>query len=418
MKKIVLTLLLIAWANSANSQWKKIGDFIGTDGTVSVGEYITCIYFLDLPGPPRIGFVGTESELHKTTDGGKTWHSVWDSGWTFSGYYVTDICFKDSLTGWFTTFGGVACYRTTDGGKTWSPLLSLDSNYGADAVYYCAATNRLFLAMAGYIETKVSTDLGNTWQTAIPSPNLTYLTTGFSFSSSLNGIAAAGFYPDTISGYLITTDGGITWDSVHSDNDGEPLAIPGTSTCFMANYGWRQIIRRSDDFGHTWRQIADLTGDSSQYCTGIIRGDFSRLTIQTDTGMYVSIDSGVTWNFDGGPTYITNFSNDRFYSSNGITFAGMTYSTGIDEDGGLWEEIWPQAGVADNKSTLSTLSVFPNPATSSITIEYPAGPVAVYDPLGRKCAVTVKENLLDVSELPTGVYFVTDGVSHVRFVKE
>ena len=33
-------------------------------------EYITCVYFLDLQGPPRIGFVGTGTTLNKTTDGG------------------------------------------------------------------------------------------------------------------------------------------------------------------------------------------------------------------------------------------------------------------------------------------------------------------------------------------------------------
>ncbi len=428
MRKILVTIALLLLSHSLNAQWRKIAEFqvpVGLENIV--GEYITSIYFLDLPGPPRIGFVGTEPDLWKTTNGGTTWLNVGGGTQhnTSFEYYVTDICFKDSLTGWFSMFGGTdACYRTTDGGNSWTQLRVPDSNYGAVSIYYNPNTNRLFLGMAdGGVQ--VSTDIGNTWHLVTSAE-----AGGFSFWNDSMGIASA--YPtDSTVGIMRTTDGGLSWILVDMLADGnQPLAIPGTSIGFEADRG-RIIIRRSDDYGQTWRVLKDFgpLQDSqvtslAPYGTGMIRGDLSRLYIQTDSGIYVSIDSGYTWKFDGGPTYFTNFSNDRFYSVDGITFAGMTYGDGILKGGGLWEEIWPTSGVAERADTVSSFRVFPNPAGSSVTVEGASGPVAVYDPLGRSCTTPQPPPwkgggvVLDVSGLPSGMYFVSDGVQRTKFIKE
>jgi photosystem II stability/assembly factor-like uncharacterized protein len=68
-------------------------------------------------------------------------------------------------------------------------------------------------------------------------------------------------------------------------------------------------------------------------------------------------------------------------------------------------------------------SIEPNPAGSTIVIKLSAStsaPIAytLSDALGRSYAVPQSGNTLDVSSLPTGVYFVSDGVSRVKFVKE
>src|SRR4051812_1866584 len=79
-------ILVLALVSEGEAQWKKIADFRGFGGTDTVSEYITCVYFLDLPGPPRIGFVGTASELYRTSDGGGSWSRVWGDGSYFSEY--------------------------------------------------------------------------------------------------------------------------------------------------------------------------------------------------------------------------------------------------------------------------------------------------------------------------------------------
>ncbi len=414
MRRTLALLTLLLLSNSCVAQWRKIADFNG--------EYITCVYFLDLPGPPRIGFVGTESELYKTTNGGNSWRSVWDSGGSYSLYDVSGICFKESLTGWFSIFGDTdACYRTTDGGATWTELQVPGSTYGAQAIAYVPETNRLFLSVANDSPMKVSTDLGNTWQFAAP-----YSTFGFSFSSPLQGIVSAWFDADSMGGYLTTADGGMRWDSVKTTTDcNQPLAILGTPICFSEDLE-RVVIRRSDDYGQTWRVLKDFgpVQDSqfnfiAPYGWGVICGELSRLYFQTDSGMYLSTDEGVTWRNDGGPPCDDGGRPTGFYSSKGVTVAGMTYDdNGVLADGGLWEEDTAEAGVAKQEPSSSILRIFPNPAANNITVAPTTGTILILDPLGRSYSVPKNGNTLDISSLPSGVYFVSDGVSPTKFVKE
>jgi photosystem II stability/assembly factor-like uncharacterized protein len=435
MKYILITVLLLS-SYSAAAQWRKVADFIGTDGRTFTGaEPVTCVYFLDLPGPPRIGFVGTQSELDKTTDGGQSWHAVWDSGRTYALYSISDICFKDTLTGWFSITGYLneECYRTTDGGETWTKLTvpGIDQ-FGGQSVFYSNATGRLFLSCDTVI--RISSDLGNTWPDSLP-----YGAFSFSFWTPLRGIADGG--SDGTKYILqVTSDGGITWDTVQPQGFSSLnairyiLAIPGTSTCLAAELAQNKNIWRSDDFGQTWRGIAKLP--LNQYCTGYIRGDFSRLYVQTDSAMYVSIDSGVTWINDGELGYQTNFTNDRFYAAKGATFAGRTHIGGTISSDGLWEETWPQSGVAPASSEAgSAATASPNPAGASTLLSFTtpsAGSVRVevFDVLSHKVTAGFSGTLaagshsvpIALAGLAPGVYYARIQSAAVRqmvrFVKE
>jgi photosystem II stability/assembly factor-like uncharacterized protein len=418
--KIAIVLLCTFFCSTASAQWEKIANFKGLNEQDTFVEEVTCVYFLDLPGPPRVGFAGTSSDLFKTTDGGKSWIHVWgDSSFGGDGYYVTGICFKDSLTGWFSMFGYTdPCYRTTDGGNTWTELSVPYPNYGAISAYYDSGINRLFLGM-GDTGTEVSTDLGDTWQfvTSIEAG-------GFSFWNDSVGIACA--YPtDSTSGIMRTTDGGLIWNVVDTVACGvQPLAILGTPTCFESD-NERIIIRRSDDYGQTWRVIKDFGPNSD--CTGIIRGDTTRLYIQMDSSMYVSTDQGITWFNDGGPGSMGDVGahDGIFYSAKGVSIVGSTTLTddtggmhgtqGIVEGGGLWEEIWPTAGVAESgvASSNNGISVFPNPASDELQIMgSQPGEVHLFDLMGRERMNAVTNGTgatLDVSHLEDGMYFLRSG---------
>ncbi len=433
MRTVTLTALLLLVGSIGKAQWHKIADFGGQQ------EYITCVYFLDLPGPPRIGFVGTGTNLYKTTNGGNSWTRVWGKGY-YSLYYVTDICFKDSLTGWFAVFGDTdACYRTTDGGETWKEIYSSPNGGG---VYYSQDNGSLFLALeTGGLQ--LSKDFGDTWK-----PLMTDSSIGDPiFLSSSIAVAPGSEHspcdtcnsPDTNHGIFRSSDSGLNWQYIHilapeGLGPGLPLKAGNSGTCFAAS-DVEGIVWRSDDFGVTWQQIAELNGP---YCTGFIKGTLSHLSIQTDSGMYVSTDSGVTWRNDGGPTYITNFSNDNFYSAKGVTIAGMTYNGGgVDDGGGLWEEIWPQSGVTQAAAPAGAeISVYPNPTTGVVTISGASGAVVVENVLGEAVLggnstgttpqpppLPIRSRgggvTLDLSGLPAGTYFVrveTAGGLQVRKV--
>ena len=71
--------------------------------------------------------------------------------------------------------------------------------------------------------------------------------------------------------------------------------------------------------------------------------------------------------------------------------------------------------------------IIPNPAQNEITIVGGSGTFTVSDPLGRVVLRQPpspnplpegEDYTIDISSLPSGVYFVSDGISAAKFVKE
>src|SRR5581483_11880369 len=368
------------------AQWRHITDFSGSNGVMTLDEPVTYIYFLDLPEPPRIGFVGTECSLFRTSDGGKTWAGVWDTGVTGDFFYISGICFKDSLTGWMSVFNGNysdgKCYEKTDGGLKWGQLMvSRDSlpwgTWGAFGIFFNATFGRLFLSCVTKI--RISTDLGNSWTDSLP-----FRAYGYSYSDSLHWIIPANraydIEHDTSTGFLflVTSNGGVSWDTVApqglpTDEGLAPVTRQGSLTC-LGTIG--NSIFRSDDFGRNWRQVGTLPGNA--HSTGYMAGNFSRLYLQNSYvpegipggNMFVSNDSGATWFDDGGPGYDLNDGESHiFYAGKGVTYAAMTGDTGYGYEGlGLYEEIWPQSSVQQPELSTGNVSLFPNPTAGTITI--------------------------------------------------
>ncbi len=426
MRKVCIAFIWLLLSTTAgSSQWRMIRDFYYAPYNIYLP--VTCVYFMDFPGPPRIGFVGAGSELWKTTDGGTSWSEPWHDTSGESGEdEIADISFNDSLIGWFTFDGADAeVWRTEDGGNSWVLLPSSISLFPVDGIHYFKSSNRLFLCRGDTM--LVSSDLGDTWQVAVNSQ-----INGFSASSDSDGIASAYFGPssadiDSDAGIIRTSNGGLNWVPVYTNyfTGVQPLAIAGKPLCFTAG-GAAYKIFRSDDYGTQWNLLKDFgppldpTGNwrtGAPIGTGDISGDLSRLYIQTDTGMFISTDQGITWQFDGGPAALNSGQTHRFYAGHGVTFAGM--DTG-DDYGSLWEEIWPQSGVAEQPAAAGSqvLRIFPNPASNSITVEPAAGLVTIYDPLGRVYKIPVHGGTLDISSLPAGVYYVSEGSERTKFIKE
>ncbi len=425
---LTILALLVLIPSLLGAQWQKIAELKGTDGSKTLEEYITCVYFLDLPGSPRIGFVGTASELYRTTNGGGTWLSVWGEGRAFWNDYVSEISFKDSLTGWFTVVGlNNGCYRTNDGGTTWSKLPVPSLAAGGYALHYSSGSGLLLLSRldTGITATStmlVSPDLGDSW---IVHPE--WKSGSFSFSTQMKGIATN--YSDISHGILRTTDGGQSWIDVFTPlSCYQPLAIRDTSVCFALAEDSEYVLYRSDDYGASWRRIknfgasVDMMGNKiAPTPTGVIKGDLSRLYIQTDSGMYISRDEGKTWVGDGGPPYCSLFTDDRFYCAKGVTIAGMSYSQGAVYGGGLWREDWAQSDVKTPSSANTDISVTENPFEIQTTLHFTLSEAAytkvdVLDVLGREVAVVGTGRILNPGEhqLPVDLSGNTAGTYYLR----
>ena len=312
----VIFAVVILSPRISEAQWKNVLEMPPTpqiNDTLAGAEFFFSIYFLDLPGPPRIGFVGAPDRIYKTSDGGETWRIV---GWTgeYSDGIPLDFAFKDSMTGWAVTN---PCYKTTDGGNTWFPL----STGGGRGIYYDSTSDGLFPSE----DSVVSWDEGTTWQPLQHALD----GLGFAFANGDTGLesgASDGYFDYTP--WLRTTDGGHTWENLPFDSTCyQPLAIPGTSTYFaMTALG---TAMRSDDNGMTWRNLYSFSYDNipgnpynfpdNWFSSSCIMGDVNNLYISTINGCYHSTDTGHTWNYlCGMPGYPVT--ETRFYAKGRIVY--------------------------------------------------------------------------------------------------
>src|ERR1700733_5281854 len=342
MRRIVIVFVILLSSNSSNAQWRNIANFI--DSSSGFSESISDIYFIDHPGPPRVGFVGTEPELWKTTDGGNSWFKSWANDIPdYSGAFVQGICFKDSMTGWFL-YDIYYVYKTTNGGSSWQPASQLPPSfleYGANDIHYCSSSNRLLVSGLFTDLMAVSTDLGNTWSTVNAGQY-----GSFAFSNDSMGILSVG--EDSINGIqdtsgtgaiLRTTDAGRTWFVTDTGFIcWQPLAIPGTPICFAnGSTGLYQTrVFRSDNYGQTWRVLYTFPfsydtlteTEIAPFEDGSMVGDLTHLYINSDSGTFVSTDEGITWTLMTGthPGYARTIGVGCLY--HGEVFAGMSYTPG------------------------------------------------------------------------------------------
>ncbi len=324
---LFLFWVVLLFASGTSAQWRKLATFKIPNPSYDVDLGIESIYFLDLPGPPRIGFIGlmvpTSSDstvdgaqLWKTTDGGISWRKVAPlMGRALIGVGISDITFKDSLTGWFSldqSFNDSgSVYKTTDAGESWTRLNGSGWNSNFSLCYH-AATDLLFLG--SQVASRVSSDEGATWESA------PYFFAGCAFASDSIGItcgwAQSYGYPEYPNDY--TKNGGRTWQTSNMGTDCmHPLAIAGTGTFFATDDSDNRTVNnayfdtlykllyRSDDSGKTWQFVSFIpVGDSADYApTGHLTGDLNHIYTQTSAGVLLSTDQGRTWQNLCGPKF-------------------------------------------------------------------------------------------------------------------
>ncbi|MGI0134009.1 MAG: WD40/YVTN/BNR-like repeat-containing protein, partial [Candidatus Micrarchaeaceae archaeon] len=220
IRPILVMGLIILTGNPLHAQWKKLL-------TLRMLSPVNAVYFLDLAGPPRVGFLGADNGWYKTTDGGATWKHV---GPAFPAF-PRSIVFKDSMTGW--TCWGHYVSKTTDQGETWR----VDSLPGASLgnISYDSKTDGLFLGNNNDNLQYSSWDDGDTWQTRyIPweASDAPY------FLNADSGIRLDG------AGNQETFDGGKTWkafDGLQYYDFTSLYAVPGADIFLTLGESWGSL---------------------------------------------------------------------------------------------------------------------------------------------------------------------------------
>ena len=279
----------------------------------------------------------------------------------------------------------------------------LDPNYKATIVGATIVdSNEVWVGVANVIYR--TTNAGASWDTIVPmkgtlDSNLLPRWYDINIDKTTKKVYAAaipGVYPID---FAYSPDYGKTWqiDSTFGGHVAR-LAVPAKDTL------WAVLIPHSVTSDATPPQYYLFTPQTFGWCT--------KLAYSSDNGHSWAIDSTtfivdsmilqMKW-LDGRHGWISslNYSDTE-------TFSTWYYDADANAS------VPTVVGVK-----FATIRVYPNPASTMLYVD-PVDPnVVLYDPLGRSYHLPLNGNMIDISSLPSGVYYIYDGIAvRAKFMKE
>jgi len=407
---------------------------ISTNAGVSWGThaFIPATQFyeigLDANNPEKL-YGGTQDNgTNRTQDGGvDNWEHIFGG----DGFYVIvdhtnpNIVFAESQYGNLgksTTGGGGGTFNSATNGingsepTNWSTPVVMDPNdnnilyYGTDRVYRTTNSAGNWTAVSG--------DLTD----GIPGTRLGTVTTIAVAPSNSNVI-----YAGTDDSHVwVTTDFGTSWNDISGVLPTRwvtrVVVDPVDENIIYVTFSglkWRDPqphVFRSSDMGTTWSDISSNLPDAPVNAFAVDNNDQSVLYLGNDVGMYVSFNTGVSWEFLGEGLPIVTVGDIKIHPTANFLVAGThgrsMYKIDLDMVTGI---------KTNNESTPLNSFVleqnYPNPFNPSTTIRYKVGSqqfveLNVYDILGNEVenivgeekAEGVYELEFDASNYTSGVY--------------
>jgi photosystem II stability/assembly factor-like uncharacterized protein len=265
---------------------------------------------------------GSDGEVLRTTDGGRTWKDV--SPPDSVGLLFRDVEAESAERASVLAIGNGSAsriYRTTDGGQRWQHAFVNDD---PDAFYDCMdfyAGGKRGLALSdpvgGKFRIAATFDSGRSWH-VLPNGGMPSAVAGeFAFAASGTCLVTSGRDAWFASGggaarVFHSRDGGFTWDvtaapipaaenggvfSLAFRNPREGVMVGGD---FLAPANGADASGFTRDGGATWRPGGDLSG----YRSGVdwVSGAHATLIAVGPTGSDVTYDGARHWTaFDGAP---------------------------------------------------------------------------------------------------------------------
>lgn len=300
------------------------------------GNSVNDLYFLS----GQVGWtVGESGEIHKTTDGGKTWvRQV--SGVTSS---LTSVRFSDANNGWVLgSFGAVL--HTTDGGAHWSVQGSgLPDGY-SNTLTAVSASTAVIMPYSGLI--RATSDGGTTWsQFNVNSNATTVMPDGTLWAATSDGIRKS-------------TDLGKTWTlakATPASGNTPVLIVQGTSLWAIYqiyNYDpvkgsyYQTTMQRSTDGGATWDSWTPqgLPG-SGIYANTLDFVDANTGAMAVSSDLYRTTDGGRNWTKADAPVTASYYNVEHRVVAPGLRYRGFydssyKYNHQVSEDAGAtWRTV-------------------------------------------------------------------------------
>jgi len=379
--------------------------------------------------------------------------------------FMRTLHFADSLTGWVAGDSGLIFF-TSDGGKNWTQqttntknkimnLFFLDNNRGWAVSWDEQMTNDF--TGTYFLKT---TNGGENWLLEQYREDNVFLNNLF-FLDTLKGFA--GGYPGK---FLVTTDGGITWENAHIDSMPGAFFPPSNFKFFNNDYGFAVggqidisgVVWKTTNGGANWKPsivgaepIYDIhffdslnilgvggdfeygasviqtsdAGETWDYRTIGIFGVATSLSFRTTTEAWVplSISQTLMYTLDAGKTWTDTSAVDSS-SIYDLAFSDSLTGYAVGEEGVIlkYKYQFPDLVIEDNfiADDYYLYQNYPNPFNSSTTIEYRISEPAfvslkIYDVLGNYISTPVKGYRQsgnyrinwDANNKPSGVYYVS-----------
>jgi photosystem II stability/assembly factor-like uncharacterized protein len=295
---------------------------------------------------------GIISKMFATSsDDGKTWVRKE----AFEGDQFRITLTRDAI--YVASLGG-GLHQSFDKGESWQQIKSIGlSNYSLTAIAVAEPTT---LYIGGFRKFMRSPDLGETWEKPV-----------FPFISGSENVSAIVAHDSIVvvgvnkTGIYFSTDYGDIWEN-HSEGLGldtinQLLATPSGAVFAATTSGVYEYTPSTQ----TWANVND----------GLLFGNILSLALGADGKVYAGTDG------------------------DGVYRSMKTYGS------------WFNSSVAHDVYLPDDVSIYPNPASTEITIGFRSGKpekyrTAIYNLLGESILTGSNEETIDVSALGSGQYFL------------
>lgn len=430
MKKLLLSFSLIALSSTINAQWTS-----QATGFTTASRGISDVEIVDANTVWALAYDGSGGganvqEFTKTTNGGASWAA----GNVVLGdnlLEINNLIPVSGTTAWVSALvpadGGGVIFKTADGGTAWDQQLAtgfttapqsfLNGVYFWDANVGVAYGDPIGSGL-GEFEIYRTIDGGDNWTqlsaATLPNP----LSGEYGYNSTPTAVGNTLWFPTNKGRLYRTDDMGLTWVAYQAPLTDFGSALPAnsgsvdfsttTSGCLLKTSGTVAVpvytFYTTSNGGQTWSPGTTFTG-TRKILTYIPGTTTIVATSQAaPVGTSVSIDNGTTW---------TDVESGAQRGASDFLNATTGWCAGFSTDE-FTDGIFKLTGTLANQSfTTAKFRVYPNPATSNVTIsatDIDGYQLSVTDLSGKVVmakSFTGIENNVDVSALSSGAYFFT-----------
>ncbi|MBP9689950.1 MAG: T9SS type A sorting domain-containing protein [Bacteroidia bacterium] len=392
-------------------------------------SYLNCIdsgsYVFDLFGVNDTLFYTVENNtIGRSYDGGKSWTRISNTYTPYSenyryAYYQSKLFSVNTYINTLTRHTGTAWVADTAGLN------------GAKPANMWAFTDRMFVlaykTTNAYLYTRTSSTSAWTLTTGIPT------TTDESFKMIKQGNSYFGF---SVLEKLWTSTNGTTFSKVNATglpNDAVHFISHGTCMYLSISAASSPAsLHKSCDNGVTWTQLNPFRYNNTD--VGELFSDGTRLFLTEDIGVnpsiiYVSTNNAQTWvDITVPDSILMEHAISGFAKYKNVIIATQGYP-----DGGIKNCVKQYGtlttGITEQANEVLLGSVYPNPATQYLTIELlrkaNVKEIEIINIQGQRVMLApvssefaAKSILVNIQDLPIGMYFVKVGNSMQKFVKQ